>query len=586
MTKLRYFCGAALGLALAASASAQDASAPPAYGSTSLNAGFAEDPTSVAVRAGGAIYAGNISDYCYGYITHQPSYNLNYTAGDVFDLYISATSDVDAVLAIQGPDGNWTCDDDGAGVGLNPGIQFENPQSGTYAIFVGTYGSGAGYEPAMLHISELGFHDANPFSRAPNATMAPSAGALDLRAGFSGDPRTVPVRAGGEVDASLADGMCWGYVDQAPDLWVDYDANDEFNLYISMQADADTTLMVRAPDGSWLCDDDTAGDLNPGLRIMDPQPGRYAVWGGRFSRGPEVDATIFVSELGYLGGVDTVPVLDYSLPSNYGSAQLSAGFIPDPHNVPLQAGGDVEVYEAVGQNCRGYATSAPDYDITYEAGSFDLYISASSDGDATLIVNAPDGSWWCDDDSAGDLNPGLRFDEPQSGRYDIWVGTYSEGPPQDAVLHISELGFGSEFIDAATLDYTLPSNYGSISLSGGFSPDPYVIDVLAGGNLEAESAADQSCRGYVTQAPDVELIFEPGALDLYISALSDNDTTLVINDPSGNWVCNDDGSSGVNPGIHFENPQAGAYHIWVGTYWDGDGAPARLAISELGFLED
>ena len=154
------------------------------------------------------------------------------------------------------------------------------------------------------------------------------------------------------------------------------------------------------------------------------------------------------------------------------------------------------------------------------------------------------------------------------------------------MLHISELGFGSEFINTATLDYTLASNYDSISLTGGFTPDPYVIDLVAGGDLEAESAADQSCRGYVTQAPDVELIFEPGDLDLYISALSDSDTTLVINDPSGNWVCNDDGSSGVNPGIHFENPQAGAYHIWVGTYWDGDGAPARLAISELGFLED
>ena len=92
------------------------------------------------------------------------------------------------------------------------------------------------------------------------------------------------------------------------------------------------------------------------------------------------------------------------------------------------------------------------------------------------------------------------------------------------------------------------------------------------------------CRGYVTAAPDYELSFTPGSLDLYIAALSDTDTTLVINDPNGNWVCNDD-NNGFNPGLRFESPQAGTYDIWVGTYREGDGVPARLEISELGFAD-
>jgi hypothetical protein len=582
--KLAYLTGAALvALATAAGAQAQDPDAAPAYGSVSLSAGFPEDPTSIGVRAGGAIYAGNVSEYCFGYITHQPSYNLDYAAGD-FDLYVSAASDVDAVLVIQQPDGSWTCNDDGEGIGLNPGIRFDDPQSGTYHIWVGTLGSGSGYEPAMLHISELGFSADNVYSRAPDADMAPLAGRLNLNAGFSDDPRTVEVMAGGDVDGEMGTGgMCWGRINQAPDIWVNYAGGSEYDLYLSMQSEADTTLIVQGPDGGWHCDDDTAGDLNPGIRIVDPAPGRYAIWAGRFSNGPETPATVYVSELGFLGGIDTPAELDYSLPSNYGSAELTAGFVPDPYNVDLQAGGDVDVNEAVGQNCRGYATTAPDFDVTYEAGSFDLYISATSNGDATLVVNAPDGSWWCDDDSAGSLNPGIRFDDPMSGRYDIWVGTYSEGAPEDATLHISELGFGGEFTGGTQLDPSLQSNFGEVSLEGGFTPDPYLVDLVAGGNLEAESAADQSCRGYVTQAPDFELTFEPGALDLFISALSVSDTTLVVNDPMGNWVCDDDGSEGVNPGIRFENPQAGVYDIWVGTYWDGDGAEAQLAISELGF---
>lgn len=583
--KLQLMTGVALAAALfSAQAHAQDPSAAPAYGSMQLSSGFAPDPVSVGLRAGGAIDAAQASDMCWGYITHQPSYNLDFQAGNAFDLYLSAVSDVDTVLVVHQPDGSWSCNDDGDGIGLNSGVMIENPQSGTYNIWVGTYGSGVGYEPAMLHISELAFSTDNVYSRAPNAALAPEHGSASLRAGFRPDPRTFPVQAGGDVDLSRNTASCWGHADQAPDLWVDYEANDENRLYLSMESESDTTLMVEGPNGQMFCSDDEVG-LNPGIRIDEPESGRYAVWAARYSDGADVPATVYVSETGYLGTVDTPPVFDYSLPSNYGSTELTAGFAPDPYNVSLQAGGDVPASEAVDASCRGYATTAPDYDVTYTAGDFDLYISATADRDATLIVNAPDGSWWCDDDSAGDLNPGLVFDNPQSGRYDIWVGTYSEGPAADATLHISELGWGSEFMPSPQLDFSLESNFGSVELTGGFTPDPYVVDLVAGGDIAAEEGADQSCRGYVTEQPDFELSFEPGMLDLYISALSDSDTTLVINDPSGNWVCNDDGSEGLNPGIHFEQPQAGVYDIWVGTYWEGEGAPAQLAISELGFLQ-
>ena len=579
----KFLTGLALAAAIAAGAQAQDPNAAPAYGSTRLNAGFANDPTSVGVRAGGAIYAGNVSDFCAGYITHQPSFNLDYQAGS-FDLYLSAASDADATLVVNAPDGTWHCNDDGEGIGLNPGIRFENPQSGRYNIWVGTFGSGGGYEPAMLHISELAFSTDNVYSRAPNANLSPESGTLNLTAGFANDPRTVQVTAGGDVEADRGTSpMCRGQVREAPDLWVNYAAGDTFDLYLSMESDRDTTLVVQGPDGNWYCDDDTAGNLNPGLRIENPVSGRYAVWAGRYSGGADVPATVYVSELGFLGDIDQPAELDYSLPSNYGSTELTAGFAPDPYNVELMAGGDVDINEAVGQNCRGYATTAPDFDITYEPGNFDLYISATSNGDATLVVNAPDGSWWCDDDSAGSLNPGIRFDSPMAGRYDIWVGTYSEGAPEPATLHISELGFGGEFMGGSELDFDLPSNFGSVSLEGGFTPDPYLVDILAGGPLEAQEAADPSCRGYVTEAPDFELNFQPGTLDLFISALSEADTTLVINDPAGRWHCNDDGAEGLNPGIRFENPAAGTYDIWVGTYWSGEGQAAQLAISELGF---
>lgn len=591
--KLTLLSGAAMAAALVAgAASAQDPSAAPAYGSTQLSAGFPEDPTSIGVRAGGAIYGGNVSDGCSGYVTHQPSYNLNYAAGGL-PLFISAASDADAVLLVNAPDGSWHCNDDAYGaaydgdlMGVNPGVEFADPQSGDYRIWVGTYGSGSGYEPAMLHISEFGFFSDNVFSRAPRGNLPPVDATLNLRGGFSNDPRTVQVRAGGDLDGSRGTGdMCWGRIDEAPDVWVNYDARNAERLYFSLQSDVDTTVFVQSPDGAWHCDDDTAGDLNPGVRIDDPASGRYAVWAGRYSAGAQADATLYVSELGFLGGVDEPAVLDYSLPSNSGSADLRAGFVPDPYNVDVTAGGTVDVYEAVGRNCRGFATTAPDFDLTYEAGDFDLYISASSAGDATMVVNAPDGSWHCDDDGAGSLNPGLRFENPASGRYDIWVGTYSEGAPEPATLHISELGFGGDFTQGVRLDPSLPPNFGDMQLEAGFQPDPAIVDVVAGGPVAAEMAADQSCRGYVSQAPDFALDFQAGSLPLFISAVSDADTTLVVSDPAGNWLCNDDGAGDFNPGLHIQPAQSGVYHVWVGTYLEGLNPQAQLMFSEIGYGE-
>ena len=57
------------------------------------------------------------------------------------------------------------------------------------------------------------------------------------------------------------------------------------------------------------------------------------------------------------------------------------------------------------------------------------------------MVNAPDGSWYCDDDGGvNGMNPSIRFNRPASGRYEIWVGTYGSATTQPAQLHISEVG--------------------------------------------------------------------------------------------------------------------------------------------------
>ncbi|MDZ4691937.1 peptidase S1 [Terricaulis sp.] len=135
--------------------------------------------------------------------------------------------------------------------------------------------------------------------------------------------------------------------------------------------------------------------------------------------------------------------------------------------------------------------------------------------------------------------------------------------------------------NGGALDYNARPNYGTVTLSSGYQPDPHVVALLAGGNIDA-SGLGAGCRGSITSAPDVRLVYSASTiLPLIISADSQSDTTLVINGPDGSWYCDDDGGDGLNPSIRFSSPQTGRYEIWVGTYSSGAAQPARLYISEL-----
>jgi len=123
----------------------------------------------------------------------------------------------------------------------------------------------------------------------------------------------------------------------------------------------------------------------------------------------------------------------------YGTVRLNAGFLPDPQVVNLTSGGSVAASN-ISSSCRGYIANAPDVRLYYDSGNYPLIISVDSGSDTTLVVNAPDGRWYCDDDSGEGLNPSIRFNGPMSGRYEIWVGSYAAGNNASASLYISEVG--------------------------------------------------------------------------------------------------------------------------------------------------
>ena len=136
----------------------------------------------------------------------------------------------------------------------------------------------------------------------------------------------------------------------------------------------------------------------------------------------------------------SAPAQDFDASPNYGSITLRTGFTPDPQVIALSSGGEINA-ESISPDCRGYISNAPDVRLHFTGGSsLPLIISVASRADTTLVVNAPDGRWYCDDDTGvNGLNPMVRFNRPLTGRYEIWVGTYGNSSLQPANLHISEL---------------------------------------------------------------------------------------------------------------------------------------------------
>lgn len=98
----------------------------------------------------------------------------------------------------------------------------------------------------------------------------------------------------------------------------------------------------------------------------------------------------------------------------------------------------------------------------------------------------------------------------------------------------------------------------------------------------ATTALGAGCLGFIAEAPDLRLFYEPGRnYPLIIETRGDADVTLVVNDPEGEWHCDDDSGSGLNGRVLFSDPGGGQYDIWVGTYANEGYYDADILISEI-----
>ena len=274
-------------------------------------------------------------------------------------------------------------------------------------------------------------------------------------------------------------------------------------------------------------------------------------------------------------------------------------------------------------NCAGNVPAEPQHTFRVN-GTAEARVVARGAADLVMVITGPGGPY-CNDDFEG-LNPGFQrtFTE---GDYQVYVGTWSSsqqtddsytlafGAPQAAAEMPGDLGAALQQLgqlggqlgaegqqgiealgaalgeafgqalgggmagDGATLNVDVPAREGTVTRDAGTPAS--TMNVTAGGSANAQSA-NVGCFGRVNpQGPSVSLIYTPNQQSLLIRARAEDDTTLAVRDPAGNWLCNDDFEGELNAGVLIGSPAAGTYQIWAGRFgFDDTVIPATLEISE------
>lgn len=227
---------------------------------------------------------------------------------------------------------------------------------------------------------------------AQNVSQPAYYGETSLSAGFDDDPRIISMIAGGSIDLSQSSLFnCVGFVAEAPDYELNYSAGSgDLELTFLAVSEADTVILVNAPNGDWHCNDDFDVDFGviAGLTFEQPLSGVYDIWVGVYDQDNLYsEADLYITEIGsllseYIAQLDSSSGTSTSgIPQVVGSGTAFA-VTPDGHlltnyhvvsdcsSLTFQLPGSVEADAIVVSGNESFDLALLKTDITTTAAAF------------------------------------------------------------------------------------------------------------------------------------------------------------------------------------------------------------------------
>jgi hypothetical protein len=276
-----------------------------AFISINPEAGFPLDPFIISLQAGGPVDATALAKECRGYVTKNPTVSVDYK-GKADMLKVFFYSDGDPVLIVRTPDGKVLCNDNTNLALLDPTVTLMKPGAGKYDIWVGSalardlipgflaftgHGDvGAGKLALQELVKRPAVADVLPqrnrlASAADRVKEALAAVKTAEKLTPESKPLTAQVTADGNLptpELAAGDTLCGGLITVAPTYAFEWTGQAKA-AGVMFEGDGDAILIVRTPDGKFICADDAGGsaNLNPLVVLANPAAGRYLVWVGR-----------------------------------------------------------------------------------------------------------------------------------------------------------------------------------------------------------------------------------------------------------------------------------------------------------------
>jgi len=361
-------------------------------------------------------------DWCAGYGNFDAADAVLSVTGALPSLSLFATSDRDLTIAVRGPDGRILCNDDS--YGLNPAVTFSPAPEGDYHVFVGAFGQGGTASYQLYASPGAPSWDGRAWEPGGEPRLGHVAFDRDL-AGQGQLLGTGAIVADQPMERLPMGQYCPGFTGlDAPDAVLSL-AEGEGMISLYARSPVDLVLAVRAPDGQWMCNDDSFG-LNPAVSFSPAPAGEYHIHVGAFSQGATGRYNLYAAmgEASWQNSQDP------------GSAALNPGAEPtvgriafgretriDPRLIFDIAPSETSA-EGLGEGCVGFITpDQPDLVVETGFGLPQLMVYMVSEADGVLVISGPDGSVHCNDDFDG-LNPGVMIPNPQPGAWAIFAGTY------------------------------------------------------------------------------------------------------------------------------------------------------------------